>query len=142
MPRTIPDDVVESVGQVMNLFMAMAHLAKQRAKRKPSPNGLYLVSIIMDADGNVVGDAGRATVVIPPLTIASIDEKAVYFDHPDQLLSPKHVADLVDVHKATVQRAVSDGELPKPVNISSRRVGHHLAHVQDWITRRQGAARR
>ena len=85
----------------------------------------------------VCDEQGKPTVVIPPLTIARTDEKTVAFYHTEQKLSPKHVAALADVHKATVHRAVREGDLPKPMQISSRRVIHRLADVQDWMARRQ-----
>jgi predicted DNA-binding transcriptional regulator AlpA len=85
----------------------------------------------------VCDEKGKPIVVIPPLTIVRTDEKTVSFFHTEQRLSPKRVADQTDVHKATVQRAVNAGELPKPMQISSRRVVHRLTDVQDWFARRQ-----
>ena len=108
--------------------------AQHQAKKHPTHDGLYPVTVIMNGDGD---EPGKPIVVIPPLTIARTDEKTVTFYHTDQMLSPKRVANLVDVHKATVHRAVLDGELPKPTQISSRRVAHRLSDVQDWIARRQ-----
>ena len=72
-------------------------------------------------------------VVIPPLTIARTGDETVEFFHTEQMLSPKNVAAYADVHKATVQRAVINGELPKPEQISSRRVGHRLIDVHNWL---------
>jgi predicted DNA-binding transcriptional regulator AlpA len=143
MPRTIPDDVAEGIDLIMRIFVAMVDAAKHQAKEQPTHDGLYPVTLMMNAAGDFVCDEqGKPIVVIPPLTIARTDEETVTFYHTDQLLSPKRVAGMVDVHKATVQRAVNDGELPKPIPISSRRVAHRLADVQDWIARRQGGARR
>lgn len=95
-------------------------------------DGLYPVTVLMNGAGEIVCDEqGKPVVVILPLTIARTDDKTVEFYPTDQMLSPKRVAGLVDVHKATVHRAVVDGQLPKPTRISSRRVAHRLSDVQD-----------
>jgi predicted DNA-binding transcriptional regulator AlpA len=141
MPRTIPDDVAEGIDLIVRIFRAMVDAAKHQAKTQPTQDGLYPVTLMMNAAGEFVcDDQNKPLVVIPPLTIARIDEKTVSFFHTEQRLSPKHVADLADVHKATVQRAVIAGELPKPMRISSRRVVHRLADVQDWFARKQSGA--
>jgi predicted DNA-binding transcriptional regulator AlpA len=143
MPVTLPDDVAEGVDLIMRTFFAMAEAAQHQAKKRPTHDGLYPVTVIMNGDGSLIGDEpGKPTVVIPPLTIARTDEKTVAFYHTEQMLSPQHVADLADVHKATVQRAVIAGELPKPMRVSSRRVAHRLADVQDWFARKQSGGRR
>jgi predicted DNA-binding transcriptional regulator AlpA len=142
MPVTLPDDVAEGVDLVMRTFDAMAKAAQYQAKKQPTHDGLYPVTLMMNAAGDFACDEkGKPIVVIPPLTIARTDEKTVSFFHTEQRLSPKRVADLADVHKATVQRAVIAGELPKPMRISSRRVVHRLADVQDWFARKQNGGR-
>jgi predicted DNA-binding transcriptional regulator AlpA len=143
MPRTIPDDLAEGVDQVMRIFQAMGKAAQHQAKTQPTHDGLYPVTLMMNAAGGFVCDEqGMPIVVIPPLTIACTDDKTVEFFHTEQRLSPKKVAAYADVHKATVQRAVNDGELPKPIKISSRRVVHRLSDVQDWFARRQNGTRK
>jgi predicted DNA-binding transcriptional regulator AlpA len=138
MPRTIPDDVVEGVDQLLRILQAMMSAAQHQARKKPTVDGLYPVTVIMNGDGAVACDEqGVPLIVIPPLTLARTDENTATFYHTEQMLSPKRVAALVDVHKATVHRAVADGQLPKPTPISSRRVAHRLADVQEWIARRQ-----
>jgi predicted DNA-binding transcriptional regulator AlpA len=52
------------------------------------------------------------------------------------MASPKTVASIADVHVATVYRAVKAGELPKPAQISSRRVAHHMADARLWLAKR------
>jgi predicted DNA-binding transcriptional regulator AlpA len=47
----------------------------------------------------------------------------------------KTVASIADVHVATVNRAVKVGELRRPVQISSRRVAHHMADVRAWLAK-------
>jgi|RhiMethySRZTD1v2_1073278.scaffolds.fasta_scaffold1982819_1 predicted DNA-binding transcriptional regulator AlpA len=142
MVRTIPDDVADCVDQVFRILQTMVKAARHQSKKKPTHDGLYPVTVIMNGAGEIVcDDQGKPIVVIPPLSIARTDEKTVSFFHTEQMLSPKNVANLVDVHKATVQRAVNDGQLPKPVQISSRRVAHRLAHVQEWIANRQNGGR-
>jgi hypothetical protein len=78
---------------------------------------------------------GSPIIAVPPLTLARTGENTAQFVHTEEHPSSKHVADLADVHVATVKRAVYL-ELPKPVRISSRRVAHRLADVQDWLANR------
>lgn len=140
MARTIPDDVAEGVHQLFRIFQAMVNAARHQARTQPTHDGLYPVTVIFNGAGEIACDErGKPVVVIPPLTIACTDEKTATFYHTEQMLSPKHVADLVGVHKATIQRAVKDGQLPKPVQISSRRVGHRLLDVHQWLHNRKRA---
>ena len=142
MPRTIPDDLAEGIDQVMRIFQAMGNAAQHQAKKQPTHDDLYPVTVLMNAAGEIVcDDENMPLVVIPPLTVACTDDKTVEFFHTEQMLSPKKVAAYADVHKATVQRAVINGELPKPTKISSRRVAHRLADVQDWFAKRQNGTR-
>ena len=141
MPRTMPDDVAESVDYIMRIFQAMMRAAQHQAKKQPAHDDLYPVTLIMNGAGEIVcDDQGMPLVVIPPLTLAYTDEKTVTFFHTEQRLSPKRVASLADVHVATVKRAVYDGHLPKPDRISSRRIAHRLVDVQDWLAKRQRGA--
>jgi predicted DNA-binding transcriptional regulator AlpA len=137
MARTIPDDVAEGVGAVMRIFQAMVGAAKRQAKCHPTHDGLYPVTVIMNASGEIMCDeAGEPLVVIPPLTLARTSDTTAEFFHTEQRLSPKQAAEIAGVHKATLQRAVNGGELPKPTAISSRRVVHRLTDIQDWIAKR------
>jgi predicted DNA-binding transcriptional regulator AlpA len=134
----IPDDVAEGIDQIVRIFRSMLNAAEHQAKKRPTPDGWYPVTVIMNCAGDFAcGKDGMPLVVIPPLTIARTSEKTVAFFHTEQRISPKQVAELADVHKATVQRAVIAGELPKPIQISSRRVVHRLSDVQDWLARRE-----
>lgn len=138
MARTIPDDVAEGVGAVMRIFQAMVRAAKHQAKRAPTHDGLYPATVLMNASGEIVcGQNGEPIVVIPPLTLARTSETTAEFFHTDQHLSPKHAAEIAGVHKATLQRAVNAGELPRPTPISSRRVVHSLSAIQDWVAKRR-----
>jgi len=93
MPVTLPDDVAEGVDLIMRTFFAMAEAAQHQAKKHPTHDGLYPVTVIMNGDGSLIGDEpGKPTIVIPPLTIARTDEKTVTFYHTEQMLSPKRVA--------------------------------------------------
>ena len=94
--------------------------------------------VLLDGDGNVLaGKDGQANICIPPLLVENITADTITFAFPHQLLSPKNAAELADVHKATVQRAVIDGDLPKPARISPRRIGHKLADVLKWTGERE-----
>lgn len=138
MARTIPDDVAEGVGRVLQVFKVMIRAARHQAKRQPAPSGIYPVTVLMDAGGDIIcDDAGVPIVVIPPLAVAATGDRTVEFYHPDQRLSPRQAADLAGVHKATLQRAINAGELPKPIQISSRRVVHSLTDIQDWFAKRR-----
>jgi predicted DNA-binding transcriptional regulator AlpA len=142
MPRTMPDNVAEGVDYIMRIFDAMMRAAQHQHKKRPTHDGLYPVTVIMRGDGEIAcGEKGEPLIVIPPITLARTDENAAHFFHTEQRLSPKRVAALADVHVATVKRAVNDGQLPKPDRISSRRVAHRLADVQDWMAGRKKGKR-
>ncbi|AGK59931.1 hypothetical protein HYPDE_41313 [Hyphomicrobium denitrificans 1NES1] len=47
-----------------------------------------------------------------------------------QLLSHEEVARMLGSSVATVKRMVQDGRLPKPVQISERRIGHRYADIK------------
>lgn len=124
---------------VMRIFQAMVDAARYQAKRRATPDGLYPVTVIMNSNGEIVcDDAGKPLVVIPPLALARTSDTTAEFYHPDQMLSPKEAAAIAGVHKATLQRAVNANELPKPIRISSRRVGHRLVDLQNWFAKRAG----
>ena len=118
----------------------MMRTARKEHRKRPSPSGFYPVTLIMDGDGNVMcGKDGRPIVVVPPLSVAGLDpnERSMQFYHTEQLVAPKNVAAYADVHVATVHRAVKDGDLPKPLQISSRRVGHRLLDVHASLAGRK-----
>jgi hypothetical protein len=141
MPRTMPDAVAEGVDYIMRIVQAMMRAAQHQAKVRPTHDGLYPVTLIMNGAGEIVcDDQNMPLVVIPPLTLAFTDEKTATFFHTEQRLSPKRVAAMADVHVATVRRAVYDGQLAKPDPISSRRIAHRLVDVQDWLAKRQRGA--
>jgi hypothetical protein len=54
MPRVIPDDVAEGISPLMRTLLAMMKLARREHRKKPSPTGLYPVTLIMDGEGNIV----------------------------------------------------------------------------------------
>jgi len=142
MPRTIPDDVAEGIVPLMRTLLAMMKSARREHRKNPSPTGLYPVTLVMDGEGNIVGDGqGAPLVVVPPISVAGLDaaSKTILFFHTEQHVSPKNVAALADVHVATVNRAVKSGELPKPVQISSRRVGHLLIDVHRWLASKKAS---
>jgi predicted DNA-binding transcriptional regulator AlpA len=96
----------------------------------------------MDGDGNVICDEqGVPVVTLVPLNVVGVEGRKVFFEYAEQMASPKTVASIADVHVATVNRAVRSGELPKPMQISSRRVAHHLADVRNWMARKTAAAK-
>jgi predicted DNA-binding transcriptional regulator AlpA len=134
---TMPDDVRRAIDDIARLGLAMAEAAKHQAKKHPSPSGLYPVTVLMSADGSVAGVDGHPIVTFPPVTVAKVDHVGVHFTHPNQHVSPGNLASLADVHVATIWRAVSEGALPKPTKLSSRRVGFPLQDVQAWLAGRK-----
>jgi prophage regulatory protein len=52
------------------------------------------------------------------------------------LISIKAVADRTGMAKRSVYYAVSEGTFPRPVQISSRRVGWVESEIEAWITAR------
>jgi predicted DNA-binding transcriptional regulator AlpA len=125
-----------------HIVRRMMKLARREHRRKPSLSGLYAISLVTDGEGNIPCDKqGAPVVVIPPMGVAGLseDERSVFFYHTEQLVAPKNVAALADVHVATVHRAVKDGDLPKPIQISPRRVGHRLLDVHQWLSSRKSS---
>jgi hypothetical protein len=49
MPVTLPDDVAEGVDLVMRTFDAMAKAAQYQAKKQPTHDGLYPITLMMNA---------------------------------------------------------------------------------------------
>jgi predicted DNA-binding transcriptional regulator AlpA len=124
------------------LFGEMMRAARHAARHNPTHEGIYPVALLMDAKGNVVCDErGMPVVTLVPLNVVSIDGRTVCFEYIEQMASPKTVASIADVHVATVNRAVKAGELPKPAQISSRRVAHHMADVRLWLAKRTAVGR-
>jgi predicted DNA-binding transcriptional regulator AlpA len=137
MLKRLPDDAVDGMRALSRLFGAMVKAARHAARHQPTNEGVYPVALLMDAKGNVVCDEqGMPVVAQVPLNVVSVEGRKVYFEYIEQMASPKTVASIADVHVATVNRAVRAGELPRPVQISSRRVAHHLADVRHWIARK------
>lgn len=142
MAERIPDQAAAAMRLFSRLFTAMLRAARHEARRRPTHHGLYPIALIMDGNGNVVcDDHGNPVVTLVPLTVADISDRTVSFEYAEQFASPKTVAALADVHVATINRAVREGQLPKPARISSRRVAHHLADVRHWIAQRTAAAK-
>lgn len=132
--RWLPDDIYEIADSMIDIAGQMVVAVQRQAKTQPSPSGLYAVAVVMDADGNIVGRDGRPIVFTVQPGVANVsDNGKVAMFHPDQHLSPKNVAGLADVHIATVWRAVKDGSLPKPLDLSARRRAFRLADVQRWF---------
>ena len=111
-------------------------------KTHPSPTGVYAVAIVMDADGNLAAtENGQPIVFVPPFGVANITPNGtVQLFHPDQHVSPGSLAAFAAVDKATVYREVDRGNLPKPTQLSSRRVGFKLLDVQRWLASRRKAS--
>ena len=137
MLKRLPDDAVDGMRALSRLFAAMVKAARHAARHQPTNEDVYPIALLMDAKGNVVCDEqGMPVVTQVPLNVVSVEGRKVYFEYIEQMASPKTVASIADVHVATVNRAVRAGELPRPVQISSRRVAHHLADVRHWIARK------
>jgi excisionase family DNA binding protein len=51
---------------------------------------------------------------------------------PDPLRSKKYVADRLDVHVATVDRAIASGRL-KAVRVSARRIGIRESEIERYL---------
>jgi predicted DNA-binding transcriptional regulator AlpA len=135
---TLSREQFDAMADMMQVVVAMAEASKHQAKKSPSASGLYPATVLMTADGKLACDQSGAPIVsFPPVTVAKVDAAGVHFTHPNQHVSPKHLAALADVHIATVWRDVKDGALPKPAQISSRRVGFSLQQVQEWLGARK-----
>lgn len=139
----ITDEAAAAFNEATELLARMVSMAKGVAHHHPTTSGLYLVALVMDAEGRLVGlrsAGGEPLLLAPPLSVADVrDDGVVELYHAEQLISPDNLASIADVNTATVYREVSRGVLPKPVQISSRRVGFKLADVQSWIGSRQRA---
>ena len=98
--------------------------------------------LLMDADGNVICDEqGMPVVTQVPLNVVGIEGRKVYLRVHRADGIAETVASIADVHVATVNRAVRSGELPRPMQISSRRVADHLADVRHWMARKTTPAK-
>jgi predicted DNA-binding transcriptional regulator AlpA len=124
------------------LFAAMVKAARHAARHQPTNEDIYPIALLMDAKGNVICDEqGMPVVTQVPLNVVSVEGRKVYFEYIEQMA----VATCTSAIEATVfgdvNRAVRAGELPRPVQISSRRVAHHLADVRHWIARKATPAK-
>jgi hypothetical protein len=64
----------------MRIFQAMGNAAQHQAKKQPTHDDLYPVTVLMNAAGEIVcDDENMPLVVIPPLTVACTDDKTVEF---------------------------------------------------------------
>jgi prophage regulatory protein len=59
----------------------------------------------------------------------------------DTMLSPREVARLTGVSIRTIDRMVRNGRFPKPLHISSRRIGWPAHVVKDWLRTLQDQSR-
>jgi excisionase family DNA binding protein len=134
--QPIPEEIRAIVDTMLRLLMNMHGAARDQAKRRPSPAGIYPVAILIDEAGNLVGDANDQPVVLTlPLVVHSIEDKTVTFEHPDRKISPNEVVRLTGVSLSTIKRLVSKGELAAPMKLSKRRTAFRLANVQEWMAR-------
>jgi predicted DNA-binding transcriptional regulator AlpA len=123
-----------------DLVRAMHMAVKHQAKQTPSASGLYPATVFITADGQIMADKdGMPVVICPPFNVERVEDRTVYLSHPDQHLSPGNLAKLADVSVDTVWRAVKTGDLPKPTQLSSRRVGIPLQGAQSWLAGRKKA---
>ena len=135
--KSIADDAIDGMRALSRLFGAIMRAARHAAKHQRTHEGVYPVALLMDANGNVAcDDQGMPVVTLVPLNVVAVEDRKVLFEYVEQMASPKTVASIADVHVATVNRAVRAGELPKPMQISSRRVAHHMADVRAWFVSR------
>ena len=122
----------------VSLVDCIERTAIEMAKDDASPSGAYIVGVLMKGDGSFVLDKGSPCVSPLPLVFGGFrDDGSVVVHYPDRQLSPKQAAALAGVHKATIERAVEAGELPRPNQLSARRVGHSLVDVARWIRKRK-----
>jgi len=142
MVKPTAEEEAKGLRTFFEVFKAMARAARHASKHHPSHEGIYPVALLMDAKGNVICENDKPIVTLVPLNVVGLGDRSVYFEYTEQMASPKTVASIADVHVATVNRAVKSGDLPKPAQISSRRVAHHMADVRMWLAKRtrQGAA--
>ena len=137
MAEPTADEEASGLRTFFQVFKAMARAARHAARHRPTPEGIYPIALLMDAQGNLVCDEQKKPIVtLVPLNVVTLGDRTVYFEYIEQMASPKTVASIADVHVATVNRAVKAGELPKPAQISSRRVAHQMADVRAWLAKR------
>jgi predicted DNA-binding transcriptional regulator AlpA len=137
MAKPTADEEAKGLRTFFQVFKAMARAARHAAKHHPSQEGIYPIALLMDANGNVICDEQQKPIVTQvPLNVVALEDRKVFFEYTEQMASPKTVASIADVHVATVNRAVKSGDLPKPAQISSRRVAHHMADVRMWLAKR------
>ena len=120
------------------LFTAMHRATKYQARTSPSPSGLYPATVLMTADGQIaVGQDGQPIVTFPPMTVMEVDGSTVKFSHPEQHVSIGTLAALSSLDVSTIYRKIDSGELPKTVQLSSKRVAFKWQDVTAWLASRK-----
>lgn len=57
----------------------------------------------------------------------------------ERFISPNMVADLTSLHRASIYRKVAEGQFPRPIRISDRRIAFKESEVRAWMEAREAA---
>lgn len=60
---------------------------------------------------------------------------------PNRIIDLREVINCTSQGRSTIYAKVANGEFPKPIKLSERRVGWIAAEVEDWIQSRIDASR-
>jgi hypothetical protein len=135
---TIPENIRAIVDTMLALLMTMHEAARHQHATAPHPTGIYPVTLLIDAAGNVVGDEQGLPVLSIPLVFAGFDHKDVpRFEHPDQLIKRSDAAKLAATSTSTLKRSegMKPGEL-RPVKVSMRDTSYNFHALREWMLRR------
>jgi hypothetical protein len=135
---TLPEGIRTIVDTMLALLMRMHECAQHQHATAPHPTGIYPVTLLIDAAGNIVGDEQGLPVLSIPLVFAGFDHKDVpRFEHPDQHIKRSDAAKLAAKSPSTLKR--SEGTKPgqlRPIKVSARDVSYNLAEFREWMLRR------
>jgi hypothetical protein len=126
------------VSAMLGLLKRITDAAAHEATTHKSVSGFYPITLLADAEGNVLCDQDAVPVVVrAPVDIMAIDtdNRAVVFAQPNQLVKRSEAAQIAGTSTSTLKRAEGNGEL-RAVKISARDTSYLMADLNGWMLRR------
>lgn len=136
-----PVSILALVGNMLELLRRITALAKHESKSVPSQTGFYPITILADANGNVLCDPDGVPVVVrAPLDVLALapgglpghEGHRVIFAQPNELKKRSEAAKFAGTSVSTLKRAEAKGEL-RATTLSDRDTSYFMADLNAWM---------
>jgi hypothetical protein len=136
------------VDNMLKLLCRIVAVAKHESKTVPARTGFYPITLLANANGDVLCDeTGVPVVVRAPVDVVAISlngvpgdsGRAVIFAQPNELKKRSEAAKFAGTSVSTLKRAEAKGEL-RATKVGNRDTSYFMADLNAWTfkLRRKG----